>query len=716
MLNIKKLVPLITIIVICYPALTQSHIETNKDSIVLENSFLKRSLTITGEGISTSLFINYLTGKDYSRPGSEELSININEYRISGKSLFKYFSQENISSSSEMSGFKKVEITYKGITSEWSAGLLIKLEYRIYNDLPVIRKFIHITNNSKEKISLSNLDVENLNLIPSSQYMTNVYANYGTNLMRIPYHGDYYDPALLIYNEISQEGFILGNEAPAVLKKTDVYPSGEKITIGMKYPDEHFPFKKQVEPGEKFTSPGSFICLFNGPKWQDAFEGYFAQFVRNYLNIRLFERKSYPLFYYCTWNPFRTNISHDLIVDLADALEETGVDVLIIDDGWQDFYGDWNSHPEKFPEGIEKTCEYIRSKGMKPGLWFSIATIERESQVYQKYPEWAITDRDGNPADLHSPGWRNLVTMSMGSPWLDYIVEKLSYYIRSCQLGYVKLDLTVSQSAYVMDPAFSGDYSFKGKVYRDHESSYYSIMERTIEMLDLLHERFPDLIIDCTFEVWGRYNISDYSLIQHADVSWLTNYEFDPPAGPVSIRQVIDERARVIPPATMLVGNQLMISGNHEFAYHSVASSVVLLCGDVRNITPEQKNWYKNWSDWYKEMEKKYQYTHFYQKSDASGKASLSNWDACYKFNPEKEGGILFFYRNNSPNEYMKFRIHSVNNDTEYFIFEPLTGKEVGKFLGKELKENGLNIHIGSLNTAKVLGIEKIMNVMSNIE
>jgi alpha-galactosidase len=704
---IKKLITVFICLIICLSAVTQSSTKIFKDSVILSNSFIKRNLAINNEGINTTSFINYNTNADYSKPGSEEFSVIINDHEITGKSLFKYFSLESVLNFPEKSGYRSIEIICKGNSAVWSEGLSIQLEYRIYNDLPVTRKFILIRNNSATAITISDLDVENLNLVPSSQYLTNVYSNYGTNLMRIPYTGDYYDPALLVYNESAHEGFILGNEATAVLKKTNVYPSGERITIGMKYLNEPFPFKKSLDPGKSFTSPGAFICFFDGPKWQDAFEGHFAHFVRDYLDIRLFERDSYPLFYYCTWNPFRTEINSGLIRELADALAGTGVDVLIIDDGWEDFYGDWNSHPVKFPEGIEKTCEYIRSKGMKPGLWFSIGTIEKASHVFKDHSEWAITDKEGNPVDLHSPGWRDLVTMSMGSPWFDYMLEKLSYYIQSCRLGYVKVDLTVSQSAYVMDPAFSGDYSFRSKSYTDHESSYYEIMERTIELLDILHEKFPDVIIDCTFEVWGRYNISDYSLIQHSDVSWLTNYESDPPEGPISIRQVVDERARVIPPATMLVGNQLMLSDNNEFAYHSVASSVQLLCGDVRKITPEQKDWYKKWSDWFREMENKYQYTRFYQKSDASDKASLSNWDVCYKFNPEKDGGVLFFYRNNSPNESMKFRIHCVNDDTVYKVFEAVTNKIVGIFTGKELKEKGLEVHISSINTSKVLGIEK---------
>lgn len=103
---------------------------------------------------------------------------------------------------------------------------------------------------------------------------------------------------------------------------------------------------------------------------------------------------------------------------------------------------------------------------------------------------------------------------------------------------------------------------------------------------------FPDLIIDCTFEAWGKYHLIDYALMQHADVDWLTNYEFPAPEGPVSIRQINFERSRVVPVQTMMIGNQLIDSPMWQFTYQSLASGVQLMCGDPRNLTDEQKTWY----------------------------------------------------------------------------------------------------------------------------
>jgi len=393
------------------PILAQSNISVYNDSVVLSNQFMKRKLTVNDSGIFTSGFTNLKTNHEYSSTGTEEFAISINGTRITGADVFNHFSINKTSVDSLKPGFKRLLIELNGASESWANNITITLEYIIYDHHPVIRKFINVGNRSDTEIWLADLDVENLQLLAVSEYMTNVYGNYGTSLHRIPYTGDYYDAALLVYNENEQEGFILGNEAPSVLKKTDIYPVEEKITIGMKHLGEDYPFKKYLGPGENFTSSGTFICFYDGPKWQEAFEGPLADFTREYLGTRLFERDKYPLFYYCTWNPFRFDINEKLIMELADALDSTGVEVLILDDGWQDNRGDWNPDSEKFPNGLLRACEQIRSKGMKPGMWFTIGTIDSTSQIYQEHPEWAIRDSLGNPTDIHSPGWENHVSM-----------------------------------------------------------------------------------------------------------------------------------------------------------------------------------------------------------------------------------------------------------------------------------------------------------------
>ena len=148
----------------------------------------------------------------------------------------------------------------------------------------------------------------------------------------------------------------------------------------------------------------------------------------------------------------------------------------------------------------------------------------------------------------------------------------------------------------------------------------------------------------------------------------------------------------------------------NKYTFLSMASSVILECGDPRDLTPDQKQWYKNWSDWFRSMDNKFQYSRFRYMSDIFEKPSLTNWDGCYRFNSDKQGGVLFFYRNGSLNNQMVFPVDVVEPGNSYHIYEPCGGKDWGIISGSDFIHRGLMVRIENQYEAKVLGIEKIGN------
>jgi len=257
------------------------------DSLQIRNAFYERQFVFDKKEFHTVSYKDLITNSEYSDSSSKEFSFSINNKEVNGNNyFFKYagYTKENISATDQL-----IKITLKGIRPI-SAGITVTLLYYVYDELPAIRKGMAIKNNSGKKISITNLDIESLDLMVVSQYMTEIYSNYGTNLHRIPYNGDYYDPALLVWSVDRHAGFILGNEAPSVLKKTNVHAMGHQISIGMKHNNEEYPFKKILANGEVLNSPKTFISFYNGGNWQDAFEGYFAKFIGTKIGFRLAER------------------------------------------------------------------------------------------------------------------------------------------------------------------------------------------------------------------------------------------------------------------------------------------------------------------------------------------------------------------------------------------------------------------------------------------
>ena len=682
------------------------------DSITLQNNSIARTFYFskTAAGFYSTAFINKTTGQNYINPATEEFSIRINDSIVTGLNCI--YIRHSIKDSGDT---RTLTITLQTPLP----AVYIQLLYELYADIPLVRKQLRVLNTNSSDLTLTNLDVENLRFQVVDKLQNEVHFNYGSNTTRIPYKGDYNDAAVMLYNDAAAQGAIFGNEAPGVLKNTEIYTNIHGcIQVGMRSITETFPFKAQVLPGGIFSSPKTFIYVFNSPDWQQGFEGTYKDFVRKYLGVSLYAEKRQPLLLYDTWRPFGDTIDDKLIRDCADKLAAAGADLFIIDAGWYKYSGDFIPDSAKFPNGIKAVCDYIRSKGMQVGIWFTVAGVNAKSNIARQHPDWLIKDKKGNAANLHSiasdkdgTGWgAALKTMSLGSPYYDYIRNCISTYIKQLGVSYVKLDLSMVVSAYVHQPELSGDYEINGsKIYRDHASSYWAIYERCGQLMDDLHNAFPEILIDCTFETWGRYNVADYALLEHADYDWLANIEFNPPIGPIAIRQMNYDRSRVIPSGTMLIGNQNIDIDmlNYKYAYFSLASGSLVMVGDPRKLTSGQQAFYYKWNNYLKQIEAKYHYSRYYELYDIFDRPTNNNWDGCYRINTEKQGGLLSFYRNNSSDTKRTFKIPCLYANDRYKIYAFETGKNLGTFSGKTLIEKGITVSIPSTYTAQVLTIER---------
>ena len=79
-----------------------------------------------------------------------------------------------------------------------------------------------------------------------------------------------------------------------------------------------------------------------------------------------------------TWNTFGQNITEQLVMESADAMVEkgykdAGYEYIVIDDCWSLKQRDENGYlvadPNKFPHGMKYLADYVRSKGLKFGMY-----------------------------------------------------------------------------------------------------------------------------------------------------------------------------------------------------------------------------------------------------------------------------------------------------------------------------------------------------------
>jgi hypothetical protein len=146
-----------------------------------------------------------------------------------------------------------------------------------------------------------------------------------------------------------------------------------------------------------------------------------------------------------------TSIDAALMIENLDAAAEDflpwGMKHFLLDDGWEDHEGDWNSHPERFPdqdgvEGMKWFADQVRARGMIPGLWISPFAVEHDSVLAAEHPEWIVdlnaigqglVDHDRHAVlDLSNPevlDWLEILFTRVTHDWgYRWIKLDFSYY------------------------------------------------------------------------------------------------------------------------------------------------------------------------------------------------------------------------------------------------------------------------------------------------
>jgi hypothetical protein len=84
-----------------------------------------------------------------------------------------------------------------------------------------------------------------------------------------------------------------------------------------------------------------------------------------------------PIMGWSSWNAFRVHINdsiiqHQALMMVKDGLKDVGFNYINIDDGFfglRDANGNMTPHPDRFPNGLKGTADYIHSLGLKAGIY-----------------------------------------------------------------------------------------------------------------------------------------------------------------------------------------------------------------------------------------------------------------------------------------------------------------------------------------------------------
>lgn len=99
----------------------------------------------------------------------------------------------------------------------------------------------------------------------------------------------------------------------------------------------------------------------------------------------------------CTWHFYGGAVTEAIVQENIEAKKTRSIplDVYMIDDYWEPFYGDWNAIPSVFPHGMREIADRIREAGMRPGIWTAPFAVKPVSETAKRHPEMFFRDANG---------------------------------------------------------------------------------------------------------------------------------------------------------------------------------------------------------------------------------------------------------------------------------------------------------------------------------
>lgn len=247
--------------------------------------------------------------------------------------------------------------------------------------------------------------------------------------------------------------------------------------------ENHSHWFKELMPGETFTSVPVAVGAVTGGMEKAA-----QELTRYRRRIRRKNEDNERLgiifndYMNCLWADPTTEKELPLI----DAAAEMGCEYYCIDAGWYgdgywwDEVGEWLPSDRRFPGGIKEVMDYIRSKGMIPGLWLELEVMGIKCPKVKELPEECFFRRHGKPVfdrSRYQLDFRHPLVIRHA----DEVIDRL---VREYGVGYIKMD-------YNIEPGIGtevGCGSF-GQGLLEHERAY-------LAWLDGIFQRYPHLIIE----------------------------------------------------------------------------------------------------------------------------------------------------------------------------------------------------------------------------
>ena len=282
----------------------------------------------------------------------------------------------------------------------------------------------------------------------------------------------------------------------------------EKIYLKLSGPSEYENhWYKELKPQESFESVKAAVCI--GDSFDSALKE-ITQYRRKIVRKNIAD-EHLPVIFNDYINCLWADPTEDKMIPIIDKAAETGAEYYCMDAGWYadgtwwETVGEWQPCEWRFPNGIKKIFDYIRSKGMIPGIWLEIEVMGINCPLADKFEDECFFMRHGKRVIDHGRyqfDFRNERVREYANSVIDRLVNEYG-------AGYIKMDYNIDAG---VGTEFDSDSFGDGLL--QHNRAY-------IAWIESIMDKYPDLIIENCSSGGMRM---DYAMLGVHSIQSVTDY------------------------------------------------------------------------------------------------------------------------------------------------------------------------------------------------
>jgi len=284
------------------------------------------------------------------------------------------------------------------------------------------------------------------------------------------------------------------------------YHKKTRVVMGI----NHFDFNWLLEPGEIFTAPE--VVMVYSAEGLGGMSRTFHNLYRNHLIRGEYKDKRRPVLIN-NWEATYFDFNTDKLIEIAKQAAKSGIEMLVMDDGWfghrdsdNSSLGDWFVYEKKLSGGLKYLVDEVNKLGLKFGIWFEPEMVSPDSELYRKHPDWVIQIKGRDKTELRE----QYVLDFSRSEVRDYIYDMMKKVLDSANIEYIKWDMNrqITEAGSATLP-----------VSRQRELWHRYVLG-VYELLDRLTTNYPHILLESCSGGGGRF---DPGMLYYSPQIWCSD-------------------------------------------------------------------------------------------------------------------------------------------------------------------------------------------------